>query len=105
MLHGLGDVLGLLAALALLSLGLFALPGPGMDTVKGLFTLLWLLITFTAAVAFGREVWRRERLKRVRLKWRSSFRRNAALRERGSNSGSGIKENSDRLSQRERRLD
>ena len=80
-MQGFVVAVGLLAALALLSLGLLVLPGPTLGSVPGLFSALWLLVTFFAAAAFAREAWRRDRLHRARKRLRGlSTRRRRAPR-------------------------
>lgn len=71
-MKGLASMIGLLAALALIALGLLLLPEPGISSTAGLFTALWLFIALAALIAFGRETLRRERLSRFRKKLRRS---------------------------------
>ncbi len=65
-MKGFGSLIGLLAALALLALGVLLLPEPGISSTAALFTALWLFIALVAAISFGREALRRERLNRIR---------------------------------------
>lgn len=61
---------GVLAALALLALGLYFLPAPEIATAGGLFALFWLLIAVISAVAFSRELLLLLQLNRIRTRWR-----------------------------------
>ncbi len=60
---------GMLAALALLAVGLFLLPTPAAASAGSIFTTLWLLVTGISAIAFGRELWRLLQLRRIRSRW------------------------------------
>ena len=60
---------GMLAALALLAVGLFLLPAPAAAAAGSIFTTLWLLVTGISAIAFGRELWRLLQLRRIRSRW------------------------------------
>lgn len=60
---------GMLAALALLAVGLFLLPAPAAASAVSIFTTLWLLVTGISAIAFGRELWRLLQLRRIRSRW------------------------------------
>ena len=65
-MKGFSSMIGMLAALALLVFGLLLLPQPGISSAAALFAALWLFIALAAAIAFGREAMRGERLSRMR---------------------------------------
>lgn len=67
-------VIGLLAALALLSAGLILLPAPDLESVPGIFTSIWLIIALISLISFGTAVSRRERLNRYRDRHRYAAR-------------------------------
>ena len=102
-MKGFGDVLGLMLALALFTVGLLLLPGPSLDSQAGLFAALWLLVTLVAAIAFGNELRRRERLNRLRGKRRPAVR--ATARRSGWERYSRAVERGRQFNWRERRLD
>lgn len=83
-MRSLGMVLGLLAAVVLLSLGLLLLPEPGTGTLPGLFSTLWVLVTLVAVLSFAVELWRRMRLGYLRRRHRGTGRHFAAVRRTGS---------------------
>lgn len=63
---------GMLAALALLAVGLLLLPAGESAASSRIFIALWLLVTGISALSFGRELWRAWRLKQIRRRWRSA---------------------------------
>ncbi|MEW5783841.1 MAG: hypothetical protein AB1767_01945 [Bacillota bacterium] len=102
-MEGFRAVIGLLIVLALLSLGLILLPAPGLNSTAGLFTALWLPAALAAAAAFGRELWQRERLQRVRRKRKAAAKRGAKLNISGRYRR--VLEGDAPINRRERRLD
>jgi hypothetical protein len=74
-MRGFFTIAGLTLALTLVALGLLLLPEPGFGSVPAVFTALWLLVALASALAFGKELWRREKLKAYRKHWRSGKRR------------------------------
>ncbi|NLY39708.1 MAG: hypothetical protein GX044_10495 [Firmicutes bacterium] len=97
------ELLGLLLALGLISLGLLLLPAPSLDSFTGVFTALWLAVTLLAAVAFGSELRRRERLRRWRGKRRPAA-GDAARRDAWGRYARAV-EGGRQFNWRERRLD
>ena len=61
---------GTLAALALLALGLYFMPAPGIGTAGGIFAAFWVLVALASAVAFGRELILLLQMNRIRARWR-----------------------------------
>lgn len=61
---------GMLAALALLALGLYFLPAPAIGSAGGIFAALWLLAVSISALAFGRELLLLRQLNVIRKRWR-----------------------------------
>jgi hypothetical protein len=89
---------GILAALALLALGLYFLPAPETASTGGIFAALWLLAAAISAAAFGRELLLLLRLNRIRTRWRRAGKK---LRRRPAVTASRF----NHLRERERRLD
>lgn len=66
---------GIMAALALLALGLYFLPAPETTSAEGIFAALWLIAAAVSAVAFGRELMLLLKLSSIRTRWRRSGRK------------------------------
>ncbi|HPU01666.1 MAG: hypothetical protein GX890_06455 [Firmicutes bacterium] len=84
---------GMMAALALLAVGLYFLPPPASGSTGTFFAALWLLAAAISAIAFGRELLLLRQLNAIRRRWRlaarkrryrpaRAFTRLAPLRER-----------------------
>lgn len=89
---------GVLAALALLALGIYFLPAPEAVSTGGILASLWLLAALVSAVAFGRELLLLIRLNRIRTRWRRTGKK---LRRPSAATVSAFT----RLRERERHLD
>ncbi len=63
---------GVIAALALLALGLYFLPAWGTTSMGVVFAAFWLLAALISAAAFGRELMLLLQLNRIRTRWRRS---------------------------------
>lgn len=66
---------GMLAALALLALGLYFLPLPASEPAGKILAALWLLAASFSALAFGRELLMLRRLNAIRKRWRLGARK------------------------------
>lgn len=65
---------GAALSIFLLMAGLLALPfgeGPGIERS---FALIWIAVALASALTFSKEVWKRERLKKFQVNWKSNGR-------------------------------
>ncbi len=88
-------ILGMTVAAGLLLAGMSWLPRPGLGSVENIFTVFWLALAWISLAAFGREVWRADRLRAARRSRRERRDAVAVLRD----------ETAAFSRQRERRLD